>query len=249
LAWFTAFVAFALATPALGAVRLDDLAAAPGVRDHSLELRNGWATAQRVADDEGDDADESGDDEAAFADRVSLAVLGEAHRLPGQARRLGGVGLESDVSLGRLPTLGGEASLHFEYRQHTRAAAAASQAGFSFAKTDGRFEGLIDLTLDRPIASRDDDQKDADGYSASATWRALGGLRLGVQALGGVGEDHGFKAGAHGVFVGPQVKWKSRPGRLPAELAVDAGWLAAIGEAGHGAAQQARVNLELKRKF
>jgi hypothetical protein len=245
-----------LAQPVLAAARLDDLTAAPGVRDHSLQLQNGWLKAQRLAENEdGEDPSDGGgenegeDQESALADRISLAVLGEAHRLPGQAERLGGVGLESDVSLGQLPKLGGEASLHFEYRQHTRVAGGTSQAAFSFAKTDGRFEGLVDLTLDRPLAPSEDAGYGAYGYSASATWRTLGELRFGVQALGGLGEDHGFTEGAQGVFIGPQVKWKSRPGLLPADVGVDAGWLAAIGHAKRGAPGQARVNLELKRKF
>jgi hypothetical protein len=45
------------------------------------------------------------------------------------------------------------------------------------------------------------------------------------------------------------VKWEGQPKGLPFEIEVDAGWLAAVGPDRGEAASQARINLELERRF
>jgi hypothetical protein len=45
------------------------------------------------------------------------------------------------------------------------------------------------------------------------------------------------------------VKWEGTPQGWPVELTVDAGWLAAIGPSQNEAPSQARIDIELERRF
>ena len=69
------------------------------------------------------------------------------------------------------------------------------------------------------------------------------------QAFGDFGDDHGFLNRPQGAYVGPQLKWEGQPKGLPFEIEVDAGWLAAVGSDRREAPSQARINLELERRF
>jgi hypothetical protein len=77
----------------------------------------------------------------------------------------------------------------------------------------------------------------------------VGSLRLGAEAFGDLGDDHGFLNGRQGAYVGPQVKWEGQPRGLPVDIELDAGWLAAVGSDRQEGASQLRINLELERRF
>ncbi len=117
------------------------------------------------------------------------------------------------------------------------------------AKTAGRFQGLLNLIVERPLGAPAGEDFASYGYAASATWRTVGRLRLGAEAFGDLGDDHGFLSGHQGAYVGPQVKWEGRPRGAPFEIEVDAGWLAAVGPDRQEAASQARIDVELERPF
>ena len=116
------------------------------------------------------------------------------------------------------------------------------------ARTAGHFQGLVNLIVEEPLGARRGEGFASYGYAISATWETWGALRLGAEAFGDFGDDHAF-LGRQGAYVGPQVKWEGRVGRLPVDLAVDAGWLAALGTSRGETASEARVALELERRF
>lgn len=117
------------------------------------------------------------------------------------------------------------------------------------AKTAGRFQGLFNFIIERPFSGPPGEVFASYGYAASTTWRTVGALRLGAEAFGDFGGDHGFLTHPQGAYVGPQLKWEGKPDFLPFEIEVDAGWLAAVGPDRHEASSQARINLELERRF
>ena len=114
--------------------------------------------------------------------------------------------------------------------------------------TSGRFQGLLNLIVERPFGVPSGEGFANYGYAASVTWRTVGGLRLGAEAFGDLGTDHGF-GGTRGAYVGPQVKWRGRPAHSPVEIEIDAGWLAAVGDSRREADSQVRLTVELERRF
>src|ERR1700682_2558381 len=87
------------------------------------------------------------------------------------------------------------------------------------------------------------------GYAASATWRTFGNVRLGVEAFGDLGDDHGFLTRPQGAYIGPELKWEGRPTGSPVEIKVDAGWLWAVGADRQEGRSQARIGVALERTF
>ena len=111
------------------------------------------------------------------------------------------------------------------------------------AKTAGRFQGLVNLIVEKPLSAPTGEGMAGYGYAASATWQTVGNLRLGAEAFGDLGDDHAF-LGRQGAYVGPQVKWEGRLGRMPFDIGLDAGWLVAVGTDRSEAASQVRLGLE-----
>ncbi|MGI8841236.1 MAG: hypothetical protein ACR2F8_10740 [Caulobacteraceae bacterium] len=181
-------------------------------------------------------------------DRLSLALVGTIERPPGETTRLAGVGLEGVAYLGRIPGVGVDAGLYLEYTRGLAGENDGGEAKLLLAKTAGRFQGLVNLIVEKPLSAPAGEGYASYGYAASATWQAAGALRLGAEAFGDLGDDHAF-LGRQGAYVGPQVKWEGRLGASPFDIGLDAGWLAAIGPARGEASSQARVGLELERRF
>ena len=180
-------------------------------------------------------------------DRLSLALVGGIQRAPDQHARFTGIGLEGVIYIGQIPKLGVDTGVYLEYTHGLNGEADVAEAKLLFAKTEGRFQGLLNVILERPLAPKDE-AFGSYGYAASATWRTIGALRLGAQAFGNLGTDHQFPE-KMGAYLGPQLLWEGRPFQAPFEIAVDAGWLFPINAYTAEANSQFRVGFELERRF
>ena len=246
--WGLALGAAMAATTAAADPRLDEKVYDPYVENHVLELETRWGQefgsgelrGARTFFVEG---------EAGLSDRVSLAVVGQVEGAPGEGDRLVGVGLEGVGYIGQIPRLGVDAGLYLEYKTGVNGEADEGEAKLLLAKTSGRFQGLFNFIVERPFGAPRGEGFASYGYAASATWRAAGALRIGAEAFGDLGDDHGFARGPQGAYVGPQLKWEGRPSFSPVEIALDAGWLVPVGTARAEAGSQGRISLEFERRF
>jgi hypothetical protein len=180
-------------------------------------------------------------------DRISLSLVGAVERAPGEATRFTSVGVEAVAYLGQIPKLGVDVGGYLEYGQGLNGESNALEGKLLLAKTAGRFQGLLNLIVERPLGPKDQAYA-AYGYAASATWRTVGALRVGAEAFGDLGSDHGFP-GPGGAYVGPQLLWEGRPPGSPVEIDLDLGWLFPVGADRREAASQARIGLELEHRF
>ncbi|MDB5483340.1 MAG: hypothetical protein JWO83_4393 [Caulobacteraceae bacterium] len=236
------------AAPALADPRLDEIVYSPYVENHMLELE------ARVGQEIGGGSLSNArtlvtEVEYGVSDRLSLALVTKVQRAPGESQRLTGVGLEGIYYLTQIPTVGVDVGLYGELIKGVGGASDGGEAKLLLAKTDGRFQGLFNFIVERPFSGPRGEVFASYGYAASATWRTVGNLRLGAEAFGDFGDDHGFLNHPQGAYVGPQLKWEGRPRFLPCEIGVDAGWLAAVGADRREASSQFRLNLELARRF
>jgi hypothetical protein len=201
---------------------------------------------------------------------LSLALVGIESQEPHGPARWSDVGLEGIWYVGRIPKIGVDTGLYLEYGHGLNGQPDSLEGKILLAKQMGRFEGLLNLIVERPLNAPDGGNFASYGYAASVTWRTVGALRLGAETLGDLGDDHRF-GGRQGAYVGPQVRWEFRPfggkdvdadgdedgdedasaarSGPPVEVDVDAGWLAAVGADRSEAASQIRIALELERKF
>ena len=227
--------------------RLDEVVYSPYVEAHTLELEargahqnggslRGSTTTVTEAD-------------YGLNDRLSLALVVTHEKEGSEASRLTSVGVEAIAYLGRIPGIGVDAGLYLEYGAGQHGEANKGEAKLLLAKTDGRFQGLLNLIAERPFNAPRGEGYAAYGYAASATWRTVGRLRLGVEAFGDLGDDHGILARRQGAYLGPQVKWEGRPKGSPVSIVVDAGWLAAVGPSRQEGRTQTRLSVELERHF
>ncbi len=181
-------------------------------------------------------------------DRISLALVGALANEPGVGTRFNGIGVEGIGYLGRIPGVGVDTGLYLEYKHGLKGEDDVAEAKLLLAKTEGRFQGLLNLIVERPLGVPAGEGFAEYGYAASATWQTVGALRLGVEAFGDLGSDRSF-LGRQGAYIGPQVKWEGRPRFSPVEIDIDAGWLAAVGPARGEADSQFRFGVELERRF
>jgi len=242
-------VGFALAGGAVASAdpRLDEVVYSPYVERHVVEVET------RVGQELGP-GDLSGaravvvEVEAGISDRASLALVTSVRREPGGSDGLTGLGLEGIYYVGQVPKVGIDVGGYLELTKGLGGESDGLEAKLLLAKTQGRFQGLVNLILERPLGAPTGQGFSSYGYAASATWRVVGRWRIGAEAFGDLGDDHSF-FGRQGAYVGPQVKWQGRPGRLPFELAFDAGWLAPVGLDQREAKSQGRLSLEIERRF
>ncbi len=237
-----------VAAPAFADPRLDEKVYDPYIENHMLELETRFGQELGGGDQKGARTIVV-ELEAGLNDRLRLAVLGQEERAPGEADRLTGVGLEAVVYVGQIPKLGVDTGVYLEFKKGVHGEPDVGEAKLLLAKTADRFQGLLNLIVERPFNAPRGEDFAAYGYAASATWRTVGALRLGAEAIGDLGDDHGFLNGGQGAYVGPQVKWEGKPSFLPVEVELDTGWLAAVGPARREGSSQVRVNLELEHRF
>jgi hypothetical protein len=237
-----------LGGPALADPRLDEVVYSPYIENHMFELET--RVGQEVgAGSLGGTQTDVVEAEYGFTDQLSLALVTKVEGAPGEPRRLTGVGVEGIYYLGQIPNIDVDVGLYLEATKGAGGDPDGGEAKLLLAKTEGRFQGLFNFIVERPLSGAGGTVFASYGYAASATWRTVGNLRLGAEAFGDFGDDHGFLAHPQGAYVGPQVKWEGQPQGLPFEIEIDAGWLAAVGPDRREAPSQARINLELERRF
>jgi hypothetical protein len=227
--------------------RLDEKVYDPYIENHTAELEirhgqelGGALDGERTTVFEG---------EYGLNDRVSLALVGALAHDPGEGTALNGIGLEGVVYLGRVPKLGIDAGLYLEYTKGLNGEPDGGEAKLLLAKTAGRFQGLFNFIVERPLTGPSSERFNSYGYAASATWLVAGQLRVGAEAFGDLGDDHGFLKGPQGAYLGPQIKWEGRPSFSPVDIVVDAGWLKSIGADQLEAKSQARIAIEFEKHF
>ncbi|GAC1584961.1 MAG: hypothetical protein NVS3B5_19470 [Sphingomicrobium sp.] len=245
-------LAFGLAalsgSPALADPRLDEIVYSPYVEKRMFELESRYGQeigkgSLKAANTLVTEA------EYGVNDRLSVALRTKSEGAPGDPRRLTKVAIETVYYLGQLPKIGVDAGFYMEVGKGLHGESDGGEAKLLLAKTTGRFQGLLNLIAERPLSGPSSEAFASYGYAASATWRIVDNLRLGAEAFGDLGDDHGIIKRAQGAYVGPQLKWEGRPKGAPIELAIDAGWLAAVGADRWEARSQARINVELEHRF
>jgi hypothetical protein len=246
--WMGVGLAMALAGPALADPRLDEVVYSPYVENHVLEMENRFAGEVGNGDLAGASTIVE-ELEAGLTDRLSLALVSTIEREPGGPYRAVGLGLEGIYYIGQIPGVGVDVGGYLEVTKGLSGEPDGGEAKLLLAKTEGRFQGLFNFIIERPFNGPAGEVYASYGYAASATWRTVGNLRLGLEAFGDLGDDHGFLNSPQGAYLGPQLKWEGKPEGWPVELVVDAGWLAAIGPNQNEAPSQARINIELERRF
>jgi hypothetical protein len=236
------------ATAAAADPRLDEVVYSPYIENHvfELELRDGQEVGNGALKNAQTQVIEA---EYGVNDRLSLALVTSIHSEPGESRRLTGVGVEGIYYLGQIPKVGVDTALYLEATKGFGGEGDGGEAKLLLAKTAGRFQGLFNFIIERPFNGPPGGVFASYGYAASATWQIVGNLRLGAEAFGDFGDDHGFLNHPQGAYVGPQLKWEGKPDFMPAEIVIDTGWLAAVGPDRHEASSQVRINLELERRF
>lgn len=181
-------------------------------------------------------------------DRLSLALVGRIAGGAGEATAVRGAGFEAVYYAGQIPGLGVDVGLYGEFQRGLHGDSDGLEGKILLAKQAGRFQGLLNLIVERPLHAPDEAYA-SYGYAASATWRLAGAFRAGVEAFGDLGSDHGFLTGRQGAYVGPVAAWEFHPRRSPVELEFNAGWLKSVGPARAEADSQLRFTVEVERRF
>jgi len=234
-----------VASPAFADPRLDEKVYTPYVLNHvaELELRRGQQF-DGPANGARTDVIEL---EYGLNDNVSLALVGNIERQGDGVSHLDQIGLESVIYLGQVPHLGVDVGIYLEYLRGQNHQRDAGEAKLLLAKNVDRFQALLNIIAEHPFGAPSGQGFSSYGYGASLTWRTWGALRLGAEAFGNLGDDHGLRSS--GGYVGPQLTWEAHPYGSPFEVGIDAGWLEAFGAERDQAHSQARLTIELERHF
>lgn len=234
-----------VASAATADPRLDEKVYAPYVQNGVAEFE--VRTAGQDGGAQGGDMTTVLEGEYGLSDRVSLAVVGAVQRSPTEGTRLTSIGLEAVAYVGQIPGIDIDTGVYLEYGHGLNGEADVLEGKLLFAKTLGRFQGLVNFIVERPLGP-EHERFASYGYAASATWQVRGPLRLGAEAFGDLGDDHDFP-GPQGAYVGPQVLWEGHLGHSPIELGIDAGWLFPVGAFAAETRSQPRLGIELERRF
>ena len=85
-----------------------------------------------------------------------------------------------------------DAGLYLEIGKGVNGESDGGEVKLLLGKTAGRFQGLLIVIAERPLSGPSTEAFASYGYAASATFRTVGNLRLGVEAFGDLGSDHGI---------------------------------------------------------
>jgi hypothetical protein len=184
--------------------------------------------------------------EHGFSDRFSLAVLGEFERHVGEQRKLDAVALEGVAYLGKVA--GVDVGGYLEYEQRIHNESGIGEAKLLLAKTIGPFQGLVNVIATKAFTSRPGEGDTQFGYAAAATWEVAPHLRAGMEAFGDLGTSSAF-GGRRAGYIGPKVQWEARPSWLPAEIEIECAYLFATAAARRYTDGEARLMVELERRF
>jgi hypothetical protein len=234
-----------VSTAARADPRLDEKVYSPYILKGIAELE--VRSAQQVGGSTGGDRTTVLEAEYGISDRLSLAGIAAIERSPQNGSRFSGVGIEAVYYVGQVPSVGIDVGLYGEYKRGLSGNADVLEGKLLLAKNIDRFQGLLNLIVERPLGSRGEGFS-TYGYAASATWRTAASLRLGAEAFGNLGSDRDFLGGKGG-YIGPQVLWEARPKGLPFEVDIDAGWLFPFGVDRTDARSQVRIGIGLEKRF
>ena len=186
--------------------------------------------------------------EQGFSDRFSLAVLGEFENHVGERGKLDAIAVEGVAYIGKIPGLDIDVGGYLEYEQRIHNESGKGEAKLLLAKSAGRFQGLLNLIVEKAFTNRPGAGRAEFGYAASATWEIAPRLQAGVEAFGDLGTTRAF-GGRQPSYVGPKLRWTARPAWFPAEIEVEAAYLVATGSARRYTDGQARLMVELEKRF
>lgn len=186
--------------------------------------------------------------EKGINDRISLALVGEFEKHVGEKRKFDSIGVEMVTYLGQLPG-GIDVGGYLEYEQRIHNESGVGEAKLLLAKTSGNFQGLVNLIGEKAFNNLPSERYAEYSYAASATWEVIPRLRAGVEAFGDLGTRQRL-GGYQPHYVGPKVFWESRPEWLQgAEIEFEAAYLFAAGSARDETNGQARLMVELEKRF
>ena len=232
-----------LASAHAAAIDLDEKVYSPVIEqgETSLETRQGQALGRST------DGAAGGVVELEYGvnERFSLALLGLWDKDPHGSAKLGEIGVESVINLGTLPVGDIDVGTYLEYAQDINGHAGTGEAKLLFEKRKGRFDSRLNLVVERPFSEHG--ARTNFSYAASADWGLTRDLRLGAEAFGELA-DGGDWGGRRPHYAGPLIRYTIN-GLPYVGIKLEAAWLAAIGAAAHDAAGQARLVVELEKRF
>lgn len=187
--------------------------------------------------------------ERGVSDWLSLAILAEFEQHAGETKKLDALALEAVAYLGQIPGLGVDVGGYLEYEQRIHNESGVAEAKLLLAKRSGRFEGLLNLIVEKPLTDGPGEHDTEFAYATQATWEVGGPLRLGAQAFGDLGSRRSF-GGRRPHYLGPVAQWELRPAWLKGgELEFEGAYLLPVGAARDDSHAQVRLMLEYERRF
>ena len=171
------------------------------------------------------------------SDRLRLAIRGEIERPPGGPRELEALSFEAIYELGRVGGI--DVGLYGEYEAVVDGSDKL-EGKLLLERKAGPFDAKLNLIAAKSLASGNTLDF---GYAASADVEAIGELRLGVAAFGGLGTTDNFLPRADH-YLGPVVKTEIEG--LGPELEIEAGYLFALGKAKDDSDGQFRLVVEME---
>ena len=174
--------------------------------------------------------------EAAYgvSDRLRIAALGEFEREAGGPRKLEAAGVEAIYRLGKIGSVGvalyGEYEIAFDGTDKV-------ETKLILQRRKGPLDLRLNLIAEKPLDSHAPVEL---SYAASADYRVVGDVSVGVRGFGNLGTfSHAFPGAEH--FVGPVAKLEFE--QLGPEIELEAGYLFALGKAREDTKGQIRVML------
>lgn len=230
-------------------------AAAPGManRVYSPYVRNG-VTELELRGGRLTGGDENGDSavkvelEHGFSDRVNLGLVAEFEDEPGDERKLDSIGVEGIAYLGQIPGIGVDVGGYLEYEQRIHNESGVLEGKLLLARRFGPVQGLLNLIAEQPLTSREGEGDMEFGYAAQATVDAGHRVQVGLQAFGDAGTNKSF-GGPQEHFLGPVVRWETRPRWAASEFELEAAYLFPLGVARDHTDGQVRLMLEWEKRF
>jgi hypothetical protein len=230
-------------------------AAAPGLANRvyspyvrkgvtELELRGGRLTG----------GEENGDSalkvelEHGFTDRLNVGLVAEFEDEPAAERKLDSVGLEAIAYVGQIPGIGVDVGGYLEYEQRLHNESGVVEGKILLARRFGPVQGLLNLIAEQPLTNREGEGAMEFGYAAQATVDAGHQVQVGVQAFGDAGTNRSF-GGRQDHYVGPVVRWETRPRWAASEFELEAAYLFPVGPAADKTDGQVRLMFEWEKRF
>jgi len=230
-------------------------AAAPGLANkvYSPYVKNG-ITEVEVRGGSLTGGDQSGESAAVvelehgFSDRLSVAVLGEFEKHPSEDAKVDAVALEAVAYLGQIPGTGVDVGGYLEYEQRLHNESGVLEGKLLFARQFGPVHGLLNVIATQALTNREGEGATAFGYAAQATVDAGRQVQVGLQAFGDAGTNRSF-GGRQDHYVGPVMRWETRPRWAASEFELEAAYLFPLGSARDKTDGQVRFMMEWEKRF